>query len=343
MLYDQITDQSAWTREDLYPTDWLIPFSEACVAELDEAIQIVEQLAQPVQSLTLNTFPNLTACRQVMAQVKTKLRQQTGLAIIDRIPVERYSPEQNRAIYWLLGQMLGRIVDQKWTGTSLYDVKDSGKALGYGVRRSITNLGQPFHTDGPWLSLPPKIVSLFCLQTAEAGGKSLLVSLTTAHNQMQQRYPDLLKRLYQPFVWDRQAEHGPDDQPVSAHPVFEYDGHDLAARYYDDYIRKGYNLAGDSLDATGQEALDALQSIVNNPENSVEFRIETGQIQYINNRQFAHARTQFTDNKTASIERHLIRCWYRNEGMAQLEGRPTDVSVYRRMASRRWRGVAMAG
>ncbi len=322
MLHDRITDQSAWMREHLSPTDWLIPFPETCVAKLDEAVQIVNRHARAVQDLTLEMFPDLTACRQVMAQVQTKLLDQTGLAIIDRVPVERYSAEQNRAIYWLLGQMLGRIVDQKWTGTTLYDVKDSGKALGHGVRRSITNLGQPFHTDGPWLSMPPEIVSLCCLQTAETGGMSLLVSLTTVHNQMQQRHPDLLERLYQPFVWDRQAEHSPDDDPYSAYPVFEYDGRHLTARYYDDYIRKGYALAGDVLDAQGEEALDAMQTIVNDPANSVDFRIETGQIQYINNRRFAHARTQFADNKAASVERHLIRCWYRNEGMPNLEGQP---------------------
>ncbi len=322
LFHDQILDQSVWMREHLSPADWLVSFPDACIAELDEAIQIFDRRAQPVQDLTLEMFPNLTACRQAMAQVQTKLLDQTGLAIVDRIPIAQYSKEQNRAIYWLLGQMLGRIVDQKWTGTSLYDVKDFGKKLGYGVRRSITNLGQPFHTDGPWLSMPPEIVSLFCLQTAETGGKSLLVSLTTVHDQMQQRHPDLLERLYQPFIWDRQAEHDPDDDPYSAHPVFEYDGHGLIARYYDDYIRKGYALAGDELDAKGKEALDALQTIINDPANAVDFRVETGQIQYVNNRRLAHARTQFADNKAASVERHLIRCWYRNAGLQTLEGRP---------------------
>ena len=33
----------------------------------------------------------------------------------------------------------------------LYDVRDTGRTLEYGVRRSITNLDLTFHTDGPWL------------------------------------------------------------------------------------------------------------------------------------------------------------------------------------------------
>lgn len=175
MLHDEIIDKRAWQRDHVSPSDWLIPFPEAGVAELDEAVAILDQYPQPNHHLTLDQLPSLMTCRQVMTQVRTTLYQ-SGMAVIDQLPVDRYSTEQNKAIYRLLGQMLGRVVDQKWGDTTLYDVKDSGKALGHGVRRSITNLGQPFHTDGPWLSMTPEIVSLFCLQTAQTGGMSRLVS-----------------------------------------------------------------------------------------------------------------------------------------------------------------------
>ena len=141
---------------------------------------------------------------------------------------------------------------------------------------------------------------------------------------MRRRHPDLLERLYQPFFWDRQAEHGPDEAPYSLRPVFAYDGKQLSARYYEDYIHKGYALASEALDTRGEEALHALQEIVNDPANGIEFRMSSGQIQYVNNRQFAHARTKFADNKTASIERHLIRCWHRDEGLPGLEGQPEE-------------------
>ncbi|ETW93557.1 MAG: hypothetical protein ETSY2_51240, partial [Candidatus Entotheonella gemina] len=143
-----------------------------------------------------------------------------------------------------------------------------------------------------------------------------------AHNEMRRRHPGLIERLYHPFHWDRQAEHAPDEAPYSTHPVFAYDGEELSVRYYDDYIHKGYALAGEQLDARGEEALEALQSIVNDPAYWMEFRIDRGQLQFINNRQFAHARTLFIDDPAASRPRHLIRCWFRNEGLPGLEGRP---------------------
>ena len=320
MLHQDVSDRRAWRREQISPMDWLVPFPEAGIAELDAIAEVVERDRQPVFLFKLERFPHLTTCRRLMVQARAAIGQ-IGMAVIDRLPVERYNHEQNKAIYRILGQLLSRQVEQKWDGVTLYDVKDSGKALGRGVRRSITNLSQPFHTDGPWLSITPAMIGLFCLQSAKGGGMSRLVSLLTVHNAMRRRYPDLIERLYQPFFWDRQAEHGPSDAPYSAHSVFAYDGKQLSARYYDDYIRKGYALAGEALDARGQEALDAMQTIVDEADHWVEFRLESGQMQFLNNRQFAHARTAFVDDRAARAPRHLIRSWHRYEGLRTLEGR----------------------
>ena len=256
-----------------------------------------------------------------MASVRAKLETDTGLAVVDRFPVERYSQAENLAIGWLLAAMLGQVVAQKANGTRLYDVKDSGQALGYGVRRSVTNLGQPFHTDGGWLWKAPGFVGLFCLESAMEGGLSRFVSLVTAHHELRRSRPDLLARLYQPFHWDRQGEHAPDAPRVSRQPVFEFEGGTLASRYYEDYVRNGSKMAGEELDDEGAQALAALREIVDDPANWVEFRIEKGQLQYLNNRQFAHSRTAFTDPGPGQ-GRHMLRLWNRDEGTWHLEGSP---------------------
>ena len=41
-----------------------------------------------------------------------------------------------------------------------------------------------------------------------------------------------------------------------------------------------------------------MRAIVDDPASWVEFRIEKGQLQYLNNRQFAHSRTAFKDAGT---------------------------------------------
>jgi alpha-ketoglutarate-dependent taurine dioxygenase len=241
--------------------------------------------------------------------------------VVDRFPVERYRVEENRAIGWLLASMLGQVVAQKANGARLYDVRDTGQALGYGVRRSVTNLGQPFHTDGGWLRKVPAFVGLFCLESALEGGLSRFASLVTAHHELRRRDADLLARLYRPFHWDRQGEHAPDAPTVSRRPVYEYEGGTLAARYYEDYIVNGHRMARVELDDLGRQALAALREIVDDPASWVEFRIEKGQLQYLNNRQFAHSRTAFTD-AAPEHGRHMLRLWNRDEGTWHLEGSP---------------------
>lgn len=318
-----VEPKKAWTRDTISPDGWLIPLPAACLAELDEVVVSLRATPRPIETLTPQAF-SLRACAAVMADVRDKLQTDTGLAVVDRFPVERYSAEENRAIGWLLAAMLGQVVAQKVNGARLYDVKDTGQALGYGVRRSVTNLGQPFHTDGGWLWKAPNFVGLFCLESALEGGLSRFVSLVTAHNTLRRERPDLLARLYRPFAWDRQGEHAPDDARVSSQPVYEYEECILATRYYEDYVVNGHRLAGTDLDDEGREALEAMRALVDDPANWVEFRIEKGQLQYLNNRQFAHSRTAFTDAGTTAQGpgRHMLRLWNRDEGTWHLEGRP---------------------
>ena len=173
---------------------------------------------------------------------------------------------------------------------------------------------------GGWLALPPEYVGLFCLHPAQAGGLNRCASLITVHNELQRACPEVLHRLYHPFWWDRQAEHAPDEAKSSWHPVYAYDGQTLMARYYDDYVRQGYRLAGATLDAPGAQALDAMRECLAAPDNWVEFHLEQGQIFYLNNLQCAHAHTAFLDADASPTRRHLIRLWNRDTGSVHLDG-----------------------
>lgn len=319
MLTHDVVDERAWVRGGLRPADWVVPLPDAAVAELEDVARRLRQDPLPVLLLSPGEF-TVPACVEVMATAGRMLRRGIGLVVIDRVPVERFSPEQNLAVYWLLASLLGRPVAQKWAGTMIYDVRDTGKPLEYGVRRSVTNLELLFHTDAPWLDLPPELVGLLCLHPALEGGVSRFVSLVTAHNELRRRHPDLLPRLYRPFPWDRQAEHAPGDERVAWQPVFQYDARGLMCRCNEALIQTGTELAGAPLDAEGREALVAMGAILDNPELCLEFTIERGQIQYLNNYHFAHSRTPFRDAQEPEGKRHLIRLWNRDEGHRTFHG-----------------------
>ena len=312
MLAEDIRDGRAWKRKDLSPGDWLVPLPQRCLDELDAAARQVRTDPLPPLLLDPKQFA-LGACAEVMGHVREKLRA-IGLAVLDRVPVERYTAEENRALAWLLGSLLGRLVAQKWDGTMIYDVHDTGRALEYGVRRSVTNLDLTFHTDAPWLALPPEMVGLYCINPALEGGVSRFVSLCSVHNELRRRHPGRLARLYRSFPWDRQAEHADADGKTTEQPIFRYDGGAFTGAFNEKLVETGASLAGNPLDDDGREALEAMRAIVDSPELWVEFTIERGQVQFINNRQFAHSRTDFRDAPEPHLKRHMVRLWTREEG-----------------------------
>lgn len=305
----------AWKRDDLASGEWLVAVPEACAPEFEGIARAARGHVGPLAELDPGRL-DLPACAEIMARLRAKAMDGPGFAVLDRVPVEHYRREEGQAIGWVLANLIGRIVAQKWDGTRLYNVRDTGKAIGYGVRRSITNLEQEFHTDGGWLPLAPSLIGLFCLQPAAEGGMSRCASLVTVYEDLRGR-PALLERLHQPFWWDRQAEHAPDDVTHRRGPIYwEADGR-ILARYYDDYVRKGYALAGEPLDPAGAAALDAMRDVIEAEDNWLEFHLERGQFLYVNNRQIAHSRTAFRDD---DAKRHLMRFWNRDEGTPDLEG-----------------------
>lgn len=308
-------DSLAWKRPHLTSREWLVPVPEACIAEFERIAHAARGHSGPLAAFGAEQL-DLPACAEVMAQMRAKLVNGPGFAVLDRVPVERYRRAEGQAIGWVLANLTGQVVAQKRDGTRLYDVRDTGKALAHGVRRSITNLEQEFHTDGGWLPLPPSFIGLYCLQPAAEGGLSRCASLITVHCALRDR-PQLLDRLHQPFWWDRQAEHCPDDVTYSRAPIYWQAGERLYARYYDDYVRKGYALAGEPLDDLGAAALEAMRETIEAEGNWIEFHLDRGQFLYVNNRQIAHSRTAFRDD---DARRHLMRFWNRDEGTPDLEG-----------------------
>ncbi|PYO23105.1 MAG: hypothetical protein DMD85_09960 [Candidatus Rokuibacteriota bacterium] len=206
-------------------------------------------------------------------------------------------------------------------GTARWSTTFATRAqLEYGVRRSVTNLDLVFHTDAAWLDLPPELVGLYCINPAREGGVSRFVSLVTVHNELVRRHAPVLPRLYRAFPWDRQAEHAPGDVKVAWRPIFSYDGRGFMACVNDKLIETGAELAGEALDDEARASLTATRALLDAPELRVEFTIERGQVQFINNRQFAHSRTDFTDAPEPHLKRHMIRLWTREEGRRTFHG-----------------------
>ena len=307
------TGAISWTRDTLAPEDGVLRLGPDCRRELDHALAAIRGNPLPTLMIEPAAF-ELPACRELMAQAKNLLEAGVGYVLIDRLALDDCTPEEAKALYWVLIQMLARPVAQSWDGKMIYDVRDLGRPPGNGVRPDITNAEQSFHTDNSYNLCPPDYVALLCLHPAMEGGISQIVSFYTAHNEMLARHPGLLRRLYEPFLFDRQREHAPDDAMVLRHSLFEYDGERLTGRLSRYQVRNGHALAEVPLDAEGEAALEALDAVMNAPRVNREFFFERGQIQILDNRRLGHRRTAFRDFAEPGRKRHLVRLWLRDSG-----------------------------
>lgn len=315
-----IDGPAAWTTSSLGPDGGFFVLSQPCLDEILKLSKFLEENPLPVTSLNPVEF-DLPHCRVAMAHVQKELDHGCGFTLIDSLPLDKMPPEIAISIYWILLGMIGRPVAQKWDGKMVYGVADStGKKPGNGIRADVTNAEQNFHTDNSYNICPPDHVSLLCLHPARDGGISRVVSLNTAHNRLRESHPELLERLYEPFYFDRQREHGPEDEKIIKRPVFSVSHGRLKSRLSASLVRQGYELAAEELDTKGQEAIAALYDILDDPELYREFFFKPGQIQIVDNRMLAHKRTQFVDWPEAERKRKLIRLWLRDGGRTFYNG-----------------------
>ena len=300
----------AWTRAEIAAKPWLIAPPAEVLQELERTAQELSEVSEPEQ-IPSDSF-ELPATRRLIADIRRHLVAESGFVVLGELQFADWGEGTACAVSWLLCDLIAPPVMQKWTGTRMYKVRDTGAQLGYGVRRSLTNLKQDLHTDGPWLASTADFMALSCVRQAAEGGVSRIASLAAAHDWLLEHSPESLARLYQPYYWDRQAEHPPGDTPTSYLPIYSQQEGRVAARYYDDYIRNGYKLANAALDPAGDEALAAMRSFVESEENCFEFRLREGQIFFLNNHLVAHGRSAFEDTPGAS--RLVLRLWLRTHG-----------------------------
>jgi alpha-ketoglutarate-dependent taurine dioxygenase len=318
MLEHIVEGPRAWRASTISESDWLISIPNACLDELETALEQLRMDHLPMLMLDPREF-HLPACSDLMSAVRRRLDEECGIVVLDRLPVESYDLEQTRTVFWFLGALLGRPVSQSLAGEIMVDVTDTGIKKAIGVRGFRTNAGQPPHIDNSFNASPPDYVSLLGLRKAARGGVSKFVSFYTVHNELMHRHPELLPRLYRGFYQDRQGDFQPGEPQTVFYPIFEY-GEILTARYTHFTIPAGYQTAGVPFDGESREAFEAMSRIVDDPALYCSLVIEPGQLQVVNNRSFGHGRTDYEDPEDRELRRHLLRLWHRDWGRRSYSG-----------------------
>lgn len=314
VIQHRLEGREAWTRSDLKEEEWRVAFSADALEEIRQVADTLERQPVPLLALRPDSFA-MPHCRKAMARVSEILANGVKFALVERLPVEELSVDTAKSVYWMLASMIARPVAQKLDGTMIYDVTDTGaKPLpGSGVRPDKSNVDLQFHNDNAYNAVMPEAVGLLCIRKSAKGGQSKVMSFATAHNALIEQYPDILPRLYQPFWFDRQREHYPDEEPIFAAPVFICDNDRLLARLGQHQIRNGYAMRG-AMDEGTRAALEAIDGVFRDPVLQFEFDMQPGDMQFARNCEVGHSRTEFEDFAEPEKKRLLVRLWLRDAG-----------------------------
>jgi hypothetical protein len=309
MLTTTAPDPRAWRAETIdAPDSWYYALSERSLCALDQVAQAWQRESQPVTDLRVSDG-GCAACAEDIGRVRAALEVGRGFAIITPGQQGRYSPAQLQALYWLVGNVLGRPVEQNVQGTLLYDVRDTGQDVRYGARFSVTNADSTFHTDNSFGTDIVDYVGLLCLNPAKSGGLSQVVSGHAVQRELLATHPDAWEVLRRPFHFDRRGGLRPGDAPTVRFPILGGNGPQLLVRYLRYWIEVGHDKAGLPITTEQVSAMDVLDRVAGERGLRVEFTLRPGEMLFVNNRWILHNRTAFEDFAEAERQRHFVRLW----------------------------------
>ena len=94
----------------------------------------------------------------------------------------------------------------------------------------------------------------------------------------------------------------------------------LKCRANTSLVRKGYEVAGEAMDTDLVSAISAIEEVTLSSDLWVEAPLERGQVQYLNNHETVHYRSNFIDHDDPVKKRHLCRLWHRTKGNQTYDG-----------------------
>ncbi|MEC7586301.1 MAG: hypothetical protein VYE49_05575, partial [Pseudomonadota bacterium] len=128
-----------WLAADLSQDDWTVPLGPGAREEVHTMLAAMKRQPLPTLLRRPEQF-DIPELAMAYAAARKICDHGIGFAVIDRLPMDDYDITDMVDVYWTLGQLMAPNVAQKWDGTMIYDVTDTGRKYGYGVRGSTTNV-----------------------------------------------------------------------------------------------------------------------------------------------------------------------------------------------------------
>jgi len=307
MLTEKITGPTLWKGADLTnDSSWVHQLCDSAIESIEQALADLKRNGLTFPNFSKVDFP-LPALTENLKSYANSLENGLGFLLLRGLPIDRYSEQDIKTIYYGIGLNLGQPVGQNPNGDLLGLVMNVGDINKKNTRVYETNAYLPYHTD------PSDVVGLLCLRKAKSGGLSSLVSAAAVYNQIVEKYPQFLALFYRPFYY---AHLGKNEPGLS--PIFSFNQGKLSCRYLRQYIELGHEVMGLPLSRVEIEALDIFDSIMHDESLRLDMMLEPGDLQFANNYAVLHSRTEFEDFEQTERHRKMLRLWLKMPNARQL-------------------------
>ncbi|HEV8437102.1 MAG TPA: TauD/TfdA family dioxygenase [Methylomirabilota bacterium] len=310
-----IAGPMVWQGRDLARSrDWIRPLSAEAIAEVDAALRLVQQRGLRWRDVRKKDFP-LPGFSAELAQVNRDLEWGRGLVLLRGLPVERYTDDELRVIWWGLGTHLGTAVHQNAHGELIGEVRDETRLYGEVVQPAVpagagVTSRAKARSSGPlrWHTDRCDVVGLLCVRSARQGGISRVVSVPAVSNAILERRPDLHALLCRDYHRSRQGEEVGGERAYYALPVFAMRDGRFTTQYSRTFVEAAQKIPEvPRLTPAQDEALDLLAAVCD--ELGYEMELYPGDMQFLNNHVVYHGRTAYVDEPGPRQDRLLLRLW----------------------------------
>jgi hypothetical protein len=259
-------------------------------------------LTEP-NSLSVESIANL---KILSSQWKSKLVKAPGAL---RLQLESdYSNDELRLLYAQVSRSLGYLNNRY---TYFFDVQDRG--LDYtkeAIPVSKTKAETGYHTDSTSKNYFPDYVGLLCLQPAVEGGESLVTNAANLLEFLNENHPNLNALLNQHLYRDVITPGTVQNLEAIRNndiPLFQFDSEGgVIFRYMRYWIESALLKLNEPAPTHLLEALNTIDDFFARPENAMCFRLERGDMLFVNNRFLCHNRTAFIDGEKPRV---YVRAW----------------------------------
>lgn len=296
-----ISGASVWRGSELaaQPERWRFELSDNHRAELTAAIARSKDQGLTMAEVTRDNFP-LPLLGAAAAEWRNTIVNGPGFVVVAGLPITDLAEDDVALAFWAIGHHLGVPGAQNPDQELLGHVRDYAENDPT-VRLYRTPHNINFHCDAA------DVVGLLCLQLAQQGGLSRIVSSGTLFNDCLAADPQAAMRGFEAFRLDGRGESRPGAKPYSEVVPCCFAAGQLCTFYHSEYFRSVERHDEVELDELERRWLDHYDRIAGDPQNYLEMSLAPGDMQFLSNHSIAHARTAYQDDPQKP--RHLLRLW----------------------------------